>query len=132
MRHNQVQDTTSQERKTTRKHDPHQPSEHERAEHEMTQIPFRSCSRHCIRETGRQKDCRRTIEEQRHAPEKHLDHMCICDEKEGNTVAFLVARERETRPCSALWSRGSPRETGCARGRGRGFEESDWSPSTSL
>ena len=37
------------ERKTTRKHDPGQPSKQERKKHEMTHLPFRSWCRHRIR-----------------------------------------------------------------------------------
>ena len=37
------------------------------------------------------------MEEERQVPEVHLDCMFMGDEKEGKTLAFLVARERETR-----------------------------------
>ena len=40
-------------RKVVRKHDPRQPSEQEREEHEMTHLPFRSWCRHCIMVRGR-------------------------------------------------------------------------------
>ena len=36
------------ERKTTLKHDPRQPSEQERIEHEMTHLALRSWCRHCV------------------------------------------------------------------------------------
>ena len=35
-------------RKVVRKHDPRQPSQREKEEHEMTHLPFRSWCRHCI------------------------------------------------------------------------------------
>ena len=84
-------------RKVVRKHDPRQPSQQEKEEHEMTHLPFRSWCRHCIMGRGREEDCRKSMEEERQVPEVHLDSMFMGDEKEGKTLAFLVARERETR-----------------------------------
>ena len=78
-----------------RKHDSRQPSEQERDKHEMTHLPFCSWCRHCIMGRGREEDCHRTMEEKRQVPEIHLDCMLMRDEKEGKTLAFLVARERE-------------------------------------
>ena len=43
-------------RKTTRKHDPRQPSEQERIENEMTHLPFRSCCRDYIKGSERRTD----------------------------------------------------------------------------
>ena len=63
----------------------------------MTHLPCRSWCRCCIIERGREQDCRRTMEEERQVSEFHLDHMFMGDEKEGKTLAFLVARERERR-----------------------------------
>ena len=40
------------ERKTTRKHDRRQPNKKEGIEHEMTNLPFRSWCRHCIKGRG--------------------------------------------------------------------------------
>ena len=48
------------------------------------------------------------MEEERQVPEVHLDYMFMGDEKEGKTLAFLVARERETR---AVLSTVVPRKT---------------------
>ena len=95
-------------RKVVRKHDPRQPSQQEKGEHEMTHLPFRSWCRHLIMGRGREEDCRRTMEEERQVAEVHLDYMFIGDEKEGKTLAFLVARERETR---AVISTVVPRKT---------------------
>ena len=78
-----------------RKHDPRQPNQHEKEEHEMTHLPFRSWCRHCVIGRGREEDCRKSMEEERQVPEVHLDYMFMGDEKEGNAFAFLVARERE-------------------------------------
>ena len=91
-----------------RKHDPRQPSRQEKWEHEMTHLPFRSWCRHCIVGRGREEDCRKTMEEERKVPEVHLDYMFIVDEKEGKTLAFLFARERESR---AVLSTVVPRKT---------------------
>ena len=95
-------------RKVVRKHDPRQPSMQEKEEHEMTHLPFRSWCRHCIMGRGREEDCRNTIEEERQVPEVHLDYMLTGDEKEGKTLASLVARERVTR---AVLSTVVPRKT---------------------
>ena len=95
-------------RKIVRKHDPRQPSQQEKEEHEMTHLPFRSWCRHCIMVRGREEDCRKSMEEERQVPEVHLDYMFMGGEKEGKTLAFLVARERETR---AVLSTVVPRKT---------------------
>ena len=44
---------------------------------------------------------------EKQVPEIHLDYMFMGDEKEGETLAFLLARERETR---AVLSTVAPRE----------------------
>ena len=102
-----------QDRKVVRKHDPRQPSQKEKEEHEMTHLPFRSWCRHCIMERGREEDCRKSMEEERQVPEVHLDYMFMGDEKEGKTLAFLVARERREL-CSVRWFRGRRRVNGFA------------------
>ena len=98
-------------RKVVRKHDPRQPSEREREEHEMMHLPFRSWCRHCLMERGREEDCRKRMEERRRVPEVHLDYMFMGDGKEGKTLAFLVVR-RES--CSVQWFRGTRRGSGYA------------------
>ena len=95
-------------RNVVRKHDPRQPSQQEKEELEMTHLPFRSWCRHCIMGTGREEDCRKSMEEERQVPEVPLDYMFTGDEKEGKTLAFLVAREREMR---AVLSTVVPRKT---------------------
>ena len=82
-------------RRVVREHDPRQPSQQEKEEHQMTHLPFRSWCRHCIMGRGREEDCRKSMEEERQVPEVHLDYMFMGDEKEGKTLAFLVAREGE-------------------------------------
>ena len=66
-------------RKVVRKHDPRQPSQQEKEEHEMTHLPFRSWCRHCIMGRGREEDCRKSMEEERQVPEVHLDYMFMGD-----------------------------------------------------
>ena len=85
--------------KNTRKHDLRQPGEQERNARGMTHLPFRSWRRHCscIKGMGREEDCRMSIEEERQVQDIHLYYMFMGDEKEGKTLAFLVARERATR-----------------------------------
>ena len=99
----------------------------------MTHLPFRSWCRHCIMERGREEDCRKTMEEERQVPEAHLDYMFMGDEKEGQTLAFLVAREREKisvlsavvlRKTTGEWSRRKckachSQEESCRRGNDR-------------
>ena len=98
-----------------RKHDPRQPNQHEKEEHEMTHLPFRSWCRYCVMGRGREEDCRKSMEEERQVPEVHLDYMFMGDEKEGNAFAFLVARERGRRElCSVRWFRGRRRVNGFA------------------
>ena len=95
-------------RKVVRKHDPRQPSRQEKEEHEMTHLPLRNWCRHCIMERGREEDCRKTMEDERQVPEVHLDYMFMGNDKEGKTLAFLVAKEREAR---AVLSTVVPRKT---------------------
>ena len=84
-------------RKVVRNDDLRQPGQQEKEEHEMTHLLFRSWCRHCIMRRGREEDCRNSMEEIRQVPEVHLDYMFTGNEKEGKTLAFLVARGRETR-----------------------------------
>ena len=42
-------------------------------------------------ERGREEDCRKSMVEEWHVPEVHLDYMFMRDEKEGKTLAFMVA-----------------------------------------
>ena len=95
-------------RQVVRKHDLRQQSQQKKEEHEMTHLPFRSWCRHCIMGRGRKEDCRKTMEKERQVPEVHLDYMFMGDEKKGKTLAFLVAREKETR---AVLSTVVPRKT---------------------
>ena len=77
-------------RKTVRKHNPCQPSEQERIEHEMTHLFFQSWCEHCIKGRGRgglsENGRRRTS----------------------------CHRGASGRLCSALWCRGNRRVSGVA------------------
>ena len=44
-----------------------------------------------------EEECRRTSAEDGKDPEIHVGYMLIGDEKEGSTLALLVARERTTK-----------------------------------
>ena len=55
-----------------RTHDPRQPNQQEKKEHEMTHLPFRSWCRHCIMGRGREEDCRKSMEEERQVLEVHF------------------------------------------------------------
>ena len=82
-------------RKVVRKHDPRQPSQQEKEEHEMTHLPYRSWCRHCIMVRRREEDYRKTMEEERQIPEMHLNYMFTRDEKEGKTLALSWLREKD-------------------------------------
>ena len=49
--------------------------EQERIEHEMTHLPLWSWCAHCIKDRGREEDCRTATEAERHVPEIHLAYM---------------------------------------------------------
>ena len=93
----------SGERKPTRKHDPRQPSEQDRIEHEMTHLPFRSWCRHCIKGSGG-----RTVAQQlkkRDKSQKSIRTSCSwATKRKGNTLPCLG--ERATR---AALSTSAPR-----------------------
>ena len=50
-----------------------------------------------VKDSGRKEDCPKTAEEARRDPEIHLAFLFIVDEKEGQTLACLVARDKETK-----------------------------------
>ena len=96
------------------KHDPRQPSQQEKEEHEMTHLPFRSWCRHCIMGRGREEDCRKSMEEERQVPEVHLDYMFMGDEKEGKTLHSWLRERGRRELCSVRWFRGRRRVNGFA------------------
>ena len=83
-------------RRHIKKQDPKEPTPQERAEHDLTHLPFRSWCRHCIRGRGREEDCRRS-ERAPDLPEIHIDFMFMGEEGGKGTIAMLVARERGSR-----------------------------------
>ena len=60
------EEVESRMRRKTWKHDPQQPGEQERIEHEMTQVPFQIQCRHCVRCRGLEEYCRRPSAEELH------------------------------------------------------------------
>ena len=62
----------------------------------MTHLPLFSWCRHCIK--GR--DCRKSVEEERHVPEIHLDYMFMGDEKEGESLAFFGDKRTGDERCA--------------------------------
>ena len=78
-------------RHVVRKHDPRQPSQQEKEEHEMTHLPFRSWCRHCIMVRGREEDCRKSMEEERQIPEVHLNSWA----REGREDVGILGCERK-------------------------------------
>ena len=113
--------------KTTRRHDPRQPSEQERIEHEMTHLPFRIWCRHCIKGKWREGDCRDATQEERQVPEIRLVSRSWATKRKGKRRRFLVAETERRELCSARRSRGSRRESGNVEGCLHGFVKSGWS-----
>ena len=69
-------------RKPERKHDPREPTHQERAEHELTHMPFRSWCRHCVRGRAKEEECRRNYDEV-NKNEVHGDFMFMGEETGG-------------------------------------------------
>jgi hypothetical protein len=87
----------SGQRKVVRKLDPKMPSRDERVEHEFTHLPFRSWCRHCVRGKGKEEACRRGDGESGSVPEVAVDFMFMGEEKDGRTLAMVVAKERDSK-----------------------------------
>lgn len=83
-----------------KKHDPKEPTEAERRDHEMTHLPFRSWCRHCVRGRGKEEACRKGEGEVEKA-EIHMDFMYMGEEAGGKTLTILVVKERRTRAIMA-------------------------------
>ena len=81
-------------RKVVRKHDPRQPSQQEKEEHEMTHLPFRSWCRHCIMGRGREEDCRKSMEEERQVPGS-APGLHVHGRREGREDVGILGCERE-------------------------------------
>ena len=103
------------DRETFRKHDPCEPSEREKIDHEMAHLFLRKWCGHCIKGIGREEESR--------VIEIHLHCMFTGNEKEGKTWAFLFAREKVTK---AVLSIVVPRKS-----TGSVHEKSEWSSWTS-
>jgi hypothetical protein len=77
---------------------PTEPSPQERAEHELTHLPFRNWCRHCCRGRGVEMAHRKTDGAEKRLPEIHFDFCFLGDEKGrklevGETLPVLVVRE---------------------------------------
>ena len=85
-------------RKPARMQDPKKPTEEDRAEHNVTHLPFRNWCRHCIAGRGKEAAHRRRAQGSGDLPEIHFDFAFMGDEADaGNTVTMLVARTRSDR-----------------------------------
>ena len=102
-------------RKFVRKHDPRQPSQQEKEEHEMTHLPFRSWCRHCIMGRGREEDCRKTMEEESGKFRKCIWITCSWETRRKGRRWHSWLREKGRRGlCSARWFLGRRRVNGFA------------------
>ena len=95
-------------RRPGKKLGPKEPTEQERKEHCLKQLPFHSWCRHCIRGRGKEAACRK-VQESVEIPEVHVDFMFMGEEAAGEkTLVMLVAKERGSKAvmCSVV-----PRKT---------------------
>ena len=75
----------------------------------MTHLPFPVGADIASSEEDERRTVPNQLGEERRVPEIHLDQMFMGDEKEGQTFALLVARERASRPVlSTVVPRKSP------------------------
>ena len=96
------------ERKVVKMSDPKKPNKEEIAEHEMTHLPYRNWCKHCVRGRGKEMAHRKT-EDKPEMTEVHIDFAFMGEEdKPGETIPILVAKERSTRMCMAA---ATPRKT---------------------
>ena len=74
--------------------DPREPSKEQRAQHEMTHLPYRSWCRHCVRGCGKQMPHHGGSQETS-ISEVHMDFAFLGREGDPQkTMAVLVAKER--------------------------------------
>ena len=96
------------ERKVVKMSDPKKPNKEEIAEHEMTHLPYRNWCKHCVRGRGKEMAHRKT-EDKPDMAEVHIDFAFMGEEdKPGETIPILVAKERSTRMCMTA---ATPRKT---------------------
>ena len=96
------------ERKVVKMADPKKPSNEAIVEHDMTHLPYRNWCKHCVRGRGKEMAHKKT-EEMPEMTEVHIDFAFMGEEdKPGETIPILVAKERSTRMCMAA---ATPRKT---------------------
>ena len=81
-------------RKVVRKHDPRQPSQQEKEEHEMTHLPFRSWCRHCIMGRGREEGLSQ-VDGRRAASSGSAHGLHVHGRREGREDVGILGCERE-------------------------------------
>ena len=87
-------------REVVRKHDPRQPSQQEKEEHEMTHLPFRRWCRRCIMGRGREEDCRKSMEEEWQVPEVHLDYIFMETREGREDISILACKRKGDESCA--------------------------------
>ena len=81
--------------------DPGVPTQAEVDEHNMTHLPYRSCT-HCVRGRGEAHPHHKPGNEERDVPELHMDY-CFMGKVDEKAQPILVVKERDTRMmCSML------------------------------
>ena len=94
----EMEDETENGSRTVKKvQDPRDPSKEERAQHEMTHLPYRSWCRHCVRGRGKQMPHQGGSQETS-ISEVHMDFAFLGREDDPQkTMAVLVAKERTSK-----------------------------------
>ena len=79
------------------------PNQHEKEEHELTHLPYRSWCRHCVRGRGKELPHKKRMEET-DAAEMSFDFFFLGDEGGGKLVTVLMAIDRKSRMkmCTAV------------------------------
>ena len=105
----EMEDETENGSRTVKKvQDPRDPSKEERAQHEMTHLPYRSWCRHCVRGRGKQMPHQGGSQETS-ISEVHMDFAFLGREDDPQkTMAVLVAKERTSK---MIMSAAAPRKT---------------------
>jgi len=102
------------QRKTTKLPDPLAPTAAERAEHELTHIPYRSWCSCCVKGRGRQAD-HRTSKSEGALHELHVDFCFMGAEGEDDKLTILVLKEKKTKMSMATVVPSKSTEKKCSR-----------------
>ena len=94
----EMEDETENGSRTVKKvQDPREPSKEERAQHEMTHLPYSSWCRHCVRGRGKQMPHQGGSQETS-ISEVHMDFAFLGREDDPQkTMAVFVAKERTSK-----------------------------------